>query len=124
MKMKNLCVLAQKMSFKKIPGHVPGTRTIPAPPPVPGRRPLLCQKYFFGPVLADLDYLPANHKECVPTTLPETDRSYTHLTFPLISSGYKTVSRPTEVDVTQKVLESADEVPRVGFRIEGAFGFW
>ena len=112
-------VSAQKMSFKKIPGHVPGTRTIPAPPAVPGKKPLLYQKHFFGPVLENSDYLPANHKHCLPETLPETDRIYTQLSLPLISSGYKTISQPVSPETLQKALEANEEVPRVGFRIEG-----
>ncbi|XP_067946225.1 uncharacterized protein [Watersipora subatra] len=110
---------AQKMTFKKIPGHVPGTRTIPAPPPLPGRKPLLHQKQFFGPVVGDTDESPTNHKHCIPETLPEMDRSYTHLALPLISSGYRTLTQPLSAEQLKRALIESDEVPHTNYRITG-----
>lgn len=107
------------MSFKKNPGQVPGTRTIPAPPSAPGKKPLMHQKHFFGPVLPDSDYLPANHRACLPETLPQTDRSYTQQTLPLISSGYKTVMQSISPEALQHAVEAGEEVPLIGYRLEG-----
>ena len=107
------------MSFKKNPSHVPGTRTIPAPPQPPGRRPLRHQKHFFGPVIKDSDVIPTHHTHCLPDTLPQSDQPYTSQELPLLSSGYKTVEQPVPLEILQQAIDNQEEIPRIGFRLEG-----
>ena len=107
------------MSFKKNPSHVPGTRTIPAPPQPPGRRPLRHQKHFFGPVIKDSDVTPTHHTHCLPDTLPQSDQPYTSQELPLLSSGYKTVEQPVPLEILQQAIDNQEEIPRIGFRLEG-----
>lgn len=66
------------MSLKKQPGQVPGTRTIPPPPEPPGRLVRMEAKEMFGPMVKDPGFTPGSHHQCLPDTLPHTDKVNSH----------------------------------------------
>lgn len=107
------------MAPKKNPGKVPGTRTIPLPPQPPGRKQILHQSYYFGPIVNDSDYEPINHKSCLPSTLPETNMEYMHDSLPLVTSGYKSCDHPLPAELILRAIENNEEIPRIPYRIVG-----
>lgn len=102
---------------KKLPGKVPGTRSIPPLPAPPGRRPIVHQKTFFGAVVKDKS--PAGHALCQPETLPEMDLVYTSNSLPLLTSGYRSLDQPVTNEALLRALENNEEIKRIPFRLEG-----
>lgn len=97
------------MTLKKVPGQVPGTRTYPAPPDPPGRRPLMHQRYFFGPMILSSEEVADNRiVEQTPQLLPALSFKHEHIPESSLPIDYLRISQ-----------DSSGEVPRIAFRLKG-----
>lgn len=100
------------MTLKKVPGQVPGTRTYPAPPEPPGRRPLLHQRYFFGPVVISTDEVAGTQ---------QMNQVSGHERLPVLPFKQQISDSPIPHELLHISVEGIEEVPKIAFRLEGEY---